>query len=212
MLVLSEKVPYRIPVLLSCLAALSLLAVIGKAKEGKASAHEAILVSEIAAVEEGTDVPALFEAINRVAVVGTEITKDRSFLYAPPPNPHNDKKQGECMGCHAPETDLAKKWKSIRPIPHKVYSQCLQCHVSQVRPESELFVESDWFGLDFPGAGSRDNDYSPPTVPHKIFMRENCLSCHGDTGYYKIRTSHPERSQCLQCHAPEASVDYTRPQ
>jgi nitrate reductase (cytochrome), electron transfer subunit len=44
-------------------------------------------------------------------------------------------------------------------------------------------------------------------VPHPIFMRENCLSCHGAAGPEPIRTTHPWQTNCLQCHAPSAVLD-----
>ncbi len=152
-----------------------------------------------------------FVTVEREAQLGDSITSSRSFLYAPPPMPHTGMKQDDCLNCHAPEYDIKKRWRAIRPISHQLYSQCLQCHVEQSRPAAVPFVLSDFLALDLPGKGSRNNEYAPPTVPHKVFMRENCLSCHGATGYSDYRTSHPERSQCLQCHAPEASADYTRP-
>ena len=153
-----------------------------------------------------------FVGIDREAKLGDTITSSRSFLYAPPPMPHQGIKQQDCMNCHAPENDIKKKWRSIRPVAHEHYSQCYQCHVTISRDDETPFAPSDFLALDLPGEGSRNNDYSPPTVPHKVFMRENCLSCHGPTGYSDYRTTHPDRSQCLQCHVPEASVDYTRPQ
>jgi len=150
--------------------------------------------------------------IEREAKLGDSLAKSRSFMYAPPPMPHQGVKQQDCMGCHAPVNDIKKKWRSIRPVAHKNYSQCYQCHVEKSREVEVPFVPSDFLALDLPGEGSQNHDYSPPTVPHKVFMRENCLSCHGETGYADYKTTHPERSQCLQCHVPEASVDYTRPQ
>ena len=59
---------------------------------------------------------------------------------------------------------------------------------------------------------------SPPVIPHKLFMRENCLSCHaGPSAPKEIRMSHPERVNCRQCHVPgntqeefERSVDLSR--
>jgi cytochrome c-type protein NapB len=49
--------------------------------------------------------------------------------------------------------------------------------------------------------GSRAHPGAPPVIPHKVFMRENCLSCHsGPGGREEIRTTHPERTRCMQCH------------
>lgn len=153
-----------------------------------------------------------FPAVEREANLGDSLAKSRSFMYAPPPMPHQGIKEGQCMNCHAPKDDIKKRWRAIRPIAHEHFTQCYQCHVSKSRDDLEPFVESDFLALDLFGGGSRNNEYAPPTVPHKVFMRENCLSCHGATGYSEYRTPHPERTQCMQCHVPEASVDYTRPQ
>lgn len=48
-----------------------------------------------------------------------------------------------------------------------------------------------------------DVGFAPPTIPHKTFMRENCTACYsGAAAREEIRTPHPERSRCRQCHVP----------
>ena len=43
---------------------------------------------------------------------------------------------------------------------------------------------------------------SPPPIPHALQMRENCLACHAGPGaVLEIRSTHPERWNCRQCHA-----------
>jgi nitrate reductase (cytochrome), electron transfer subunit len=56
-------------------------------------------------------------------------------------------------------------------------------------------------------ASRRAFDGAPPTIPHSTLMRTDCLSCHGPQGLYGLRTPHPERQSCLQCHAPGAHLD-----
>ena len=56
-------------------------------------------------------------------------------------------------------------------------------------------------------AGARAYEGAPPTIPHRTLMRENCMSCHGEGGTSAIRTSHPDRQSCTQCHATDASYD-----
>jgi predicted CXXCH cytochrome family protein len=56
-------------------------------------------------------------------------------------------------------------------------------------------------------------DGAPPTIPHKVFMRENCGACHvGPGAREEILTTHPERTRCRQCHVPvttrEGTLDY----
>ena len=37
--------------------------------------------------------------------------------------------------------------------------------------------------------------------PHDLFFRGNCLACHsGPSAVAEIRTAHPERADCRQCH------------
>lgn len=155
-----------------------------------------------------------FDQDTRKDVVGRRIMKSRSFFGAPPPIPHSLKSEIDpsyCLQCHAQENRIEKRHQAIAPVPHAEFSQCTQCHVRGDRTDVELFAENRFVGLDFPGPGDRANQYAPPTVPHKTFMRENCQSCHGPMGKYAIRTPHPERSQCSQCHVPDASKNYTSP-
>jgi len=210
MLVLNEKLPIARSALWGMLGVLVSLALIGPREVSEASAEgkgDALLPKPA----EGA-APTSFDEVERDVVVSSEEPSDRAFMYAPPPMPHarEDVSQGECLSCHAPVTDIKKRWRAIRPVPHALYSQCMQCHVSQERGMLPLFAESEFIGLAATGNGSQAHAYAPPTVPHKVFMRENCLSCHGSTGYADIKTSHPERSQCLQCHVGEAAEDYTR--
>ena len=166
-------------------------------------------VQSVDQIEEESEGP--FSGIDRDHALSDGSDKSRAFVYAPPPTPHLRGQQEDCMQCHAPVNDIRKKWRSIRPMAHPIFSQCKQCHVDRLRETIESFAESDFVGLGLPGSGSKAHAYAPPTVPHKVFMRDNCLSCHGPTGYSEFRTSHPERTQCLQCHAPESNMDYTRP-
>lgn len=155
-----------------------------------------------------------FSLVPREPVVGQKIATTRSYFGAPPPVPHtiqSDRASEWCLGCHAKENRVRLRHKAIAPTPHAEYSQCMQCHVKRndgITP----WKENTFVGLDFPGKGSRAHEFAPPTVPHKTFMRENCSSCHGPKGEHAIRTPHPYRSQCQQCHVAELSQDYTRPQ
>jgi cytochrome c-type protein NapB len=81
-------------------------------------------------------------------------------------------------------------------------ARCRQCHV--FANTTGLFVESDFVGLKQDlRYGSRLYIGAPPTIPHKVFMRENCAACHtGPAARAEILTSHPERTRCQQCHVP----------
>ena len=52
-------------------------------------------------------------------------------------------------------------------------------------------------------AGDRATAGAPPRIPHRLLMRENCVACHdGPAAREEIRTDHPERDRCRQCHVP----------
>ncbi len=144
--------------------------------------------------------------------VGTNLWPARAFWGAPPLMPHSfaGERDGRyCLECHAREDRIEKRQKAIAPVPHAEFTQCQQCHVSGVRRDLPPFRENEFVGWSLPGKGSRAHPLAPPTVPHALFMRENCLSCHGPTGHHRIATPHPWRSQCLQCHVPERDRDPT---
>jgi cytochrome c-type protein NapB len=146
--------------------------------------------------------------------VGRTIAANRSFWGAPPPMPHTfagDRDGTYCLTCHARETRIEKRQQAIAPVPHAEYSQCQQCHVNGTDRSQAVFRESLFVGLDFPGKGTRAHPFAPPTIPHKTFMRDNCLSCHGPAGKQRIASPHPFRSQCQQCHVPDASKNYGSP-
>lgn len=156
-----------------------------------------------------------FPSVTRTNTVGQNPLTDRAFFGAPPVIIHRgiltSERQTDCLQCHAKENRVEFRHQAIAPVPHAEFSQCTQCHV-RADPEIKPFRAGSAFaGLDLPGKGSRAHPVAPPTVPHKTFMRENCLSCHGPTGNWRIKTPHPYRTVCLQCHAPEARQDYTRP-
>ena len=55
--------------------------------------------------------------------------------------------------------------------------------------------------------GNRAWSIAPPEIPHRTFMQERCESCHGVNGRDAIRSTHPWRQSCEQCHAPSAEFD-----
>ena len=57
----------------------------------------------------------------------------------------------------------------------------------------------------------RASSVAPPVMPHSTLMRVNCLACHGPNGYRGLRTTHPERLNCVQCHAVAAEADQSSP-
>ena len=134
-----------------------------------------------------------------------EYYKNRAYYGAPPSIPHPVKEEiniGEnnCLQCHQ-SGGFSEKFKAYAPIvPHPEMINCKQCHVSQ--KSQRLFVETNFKKGKIPKVGVNNAlQESPPTIPHEIQMRENCLSCHASPSTpKKIRISHPERTDCMQCH------------
>lgn len=111
-----------------------------------------------------------------------------------------------CGECHDSEGMSVDGVGFAPPSPHEItagmsaISRCTQCHVFSLT--DDVFTENSFAGLrqDL-RSGARLNAFAPPTLPHKSFMRENCTACHsGPAAREEIRTSHPERTRCRQCH------------
>ncbi len=115
------------------------------------------------------------------------------MAYAPPAISHEIDKNRPCVDCH--------KVAPISPImlPHKEMPNCRQCHIPQV--EVEPFRTNSYRGIAASARLPRAYKGAPPVVPHRFFMRENCLACHGEEAQPAIlRTTHPTRVNCRQCH------------
>lgn len=131
----------------------------------------------------------------------------RAYDGAPPVVPHDDFGM-TCTSCHDLEGMEVTGVGYAPPSPHEktmgmsAISRCRQCHVFS-RAEG-VFVASTFSGLrqDL-RRGDRLSPFSPPRIPHRTFMRENCTACHtGPSAREPMRTSHPERARCRQCHVP----------
>lgn len=134
----------------------------------------------------------------------------RLYDGAPPVIPHENFGM-TCTECHNVQGVEVSGVGFAPPQPHAdtagmgAISRCVQCHV--FKQSDAVFAASDFVGLrqDL-RRGARLNPIAPPTIPHKIFMRENCLACHsGSAAREEIRTTHPERVRCRQCHVPAGS-------
>jgi len=131
----------------------------------------------------------------------------RAYDGAPPVVPHEDFGMS-CVSCHNEQGVELEDVGFAPPSPHELtdgmnaLSRCRQCHV--FKAADTLFVANDFAGLrqDL-RRGPRLNPLAPPTIPHKTFMRENCTACHsGAAAREEIRTPHPDRTRCRQCHVP----------
>lgn len=138
----------------------------------------------------------------------------RAYDGAPPivPHPIDQHSADSCLECHAKPTAIGT---IVAPqMSHELHPNCIQCHVSGVGIGSrwntskfDLHTSNSFGGYLAPTQGERAHPFAPPTIPHTTRMRENCLSCHGDLGSSPIRTAHPDRQSCTQCHVPSADVD-----
>lgn len=131
----------------------------------------------------------------------------RLYDGAPPVIPHEDF-GASCTACHDSRGIPVEGVGFAPASPHEgtpveaATTRCRQCHVAVLM--EGLFAESDFEGLrqDL-RSGGRLYDGAPPTIPHRLRMRENCAACHvGPGARPEVVTSHPERSRCRQCHVP----------
>ncbi len=146
----------------------------------------------------------------------------RAFDGAPPvvPHPVDQRAVPNCNVCHE---QGAKVGDLIAPaMSHAALSSCQQCHVEQSATSraltasaergSDVFAAarvagSEFEPAEFGGQGARAWQGAPPVMPHSMWMRQRCDSCHGVSGHPGLRTSHPERQSCVQCHAPQAALN-----
>ncbi len=131
----------------------------------------------------------------------------RAYDGAPPVVPHADLGM-TCTECHNERGMEVGDIGFAPPTPHEItagmnaLSRCRQCHVFQ--QTDAVLVANNFVALrqDL-RRGPRLHPLAPPTIPHKTFMRENCTACHsGAAAREEIRTPHPERARCRQCHVP----------
>ncbi len=151
----------------------------------------------------------------RIAAVALRASR-RAYDGAPPVIPHgiDTLSSASCLMCHQQGGNLVISGKRPSEISHPWVTNCTSCHVPEdglrqiTAPAAErLQVDNAFQGKGSAGAGSRAYPTAPPTTPHPVWMRQNCMACHGPGREQAIRTSHPERHNCLQCHAPNAVFD-----
>ncbi len=142
----------------------------------------------------------------------TERATRRAYDGAPPVIAHENFGMA-CISCHNRQGMELEDVGFAPPSPHdntaapSAISRCRQCHV--FRQTEALLVGNSFVGLEQDlRRGARLNALAPPTIPHRVFMRENCAACHtGEAARVEIVTPHPERSRCRQCHVPVRTRD-----
>jgi len=165
----------------------------------------------------------------------------RAYPGAPPRIPHgltaDEYRESECGTCHERGGYVARFDAYVPVTPHPQFAgSCLQCHMPDARvmgvelPSSRpgdvcrqchspgdgprTGPEVDWRSAAWPRTEQRALPESPPTIPHDLQMRTNCLACHGGpSAVAEIRTDHPERANCRQCHllAATGEDEFRRP-
>ena len=132
---------------------------------------------------------------------GLPLAANRLYSGAPPTIPHEVEGLGrhDCLDCHE-DGDAMDDGLRATVTPHPELDRCQQCHVAT--SGSELFVANEYQGWTYP-LGAVGQPMGPPLIPHPLTLRENCLGCHGEDARDPfLRTSHPERVRCEQCHVP----------
>lgn len=146
----------------------------------------------------------------------------RAFDGAPPISPHpvDQMSSAACLACHGNPVRVGQIL--VPQISHPPYSQCLQCHASGAGPTStwaelpspagatdlaSISATNTFEGHRQTASGERAFADAPAVIPHPTWMRENCMSCHGPGGSSALRTSHPSRQSCTQCHPADATRD-----
>lgn len=142
-----------------------------------------------------------------VARTSAQRADGRAYDGAPPVIPHA--LIGECTTCHDDDGSEIAGIGMAPASPHGsaaaagLFRRCRQCHAPS--ETSAVIVASRFTGLpQGPWKGGRATPGAPPTIPHTLQLRENCLTCHaGPASRVEIRTTHPERARCRQCHVPQ---------
>jgi cytochrome c-type protein NapB len=140
----------------------------------------------------------------------------RAYDGAPPvvPHPITQDSSAACLACHGQGLQVKDRFAS--KISHPTFGgSCTQCHVSSqgtfTAAEAAVFAvalsDNSFQGAGAPLKGPRAWPGAPPLVPHRTFMRNDCMSCHGPNGLFALRTPHPERQSCSQCHVSAAVND-----
>lgn len=164
----------------------------------------------LAACGPSTAVPVADRA-GAVKTTASERALRRAYDGAPPVMPHEGFSRA-CLGCHNAVGVGVDGVGYAPPSPHGETpglqgGRCGQCHVPQVRV-------AVWRANGFAGVrqdlrrGDRLYAGAPPTIPHRVFMREDCAACHtGPAAREEVRMRHEIRGRCRQCHVPVMTRD-----
>lgn len=165
----------------------------------------------------------------------------RMYPGAPPRIPHGlsseEFRTGVCGTCHE-RGGYSRRFSAYVPVtPHPEWGMCLQCHLGEDGAMGQIPATADpnarcslchgtsggppradasitWPSTVWTTLPSTGRDQSPPPIPHELQSRGNCLACHsGPAAVAEIRSPHPERINCRQCHVglEPGADDFKRP-
>ncbi len=182
----------------------------------KLKTHPAINIRESAPSEANAYENRKFVPFSPDGIIGKsrvlmDRQKRRAYDGAPPKIPHATTETyakplgSECTTCHT-NGGYVKDYQAFAPVtPHPNWSNCRQCHVPM--QTSDLFHFNKFEGISQnelkPKGLTAFLPGGPPPIPHAVGFRGSCLSCHaGAAAIARIRTTHPDRINCRQCHVP----------
>ena len=112
--------------------------------------------------------------------------------FIPHPIDTSDESGRTCLACHI-DGGWVPRFSAYTPVtPHPDQVPCQSCHEPQATP-----VKTPPPPPRLPAV----TPGTPPPIPHSLEMRENCRACHvGPGAVDELRTTHPEREPCQQCH------------
>jgi cytochrome c-type protein NapB len=129
---------------------------------------------------------------------------NRAYDGAPPVIPHlvGGLSRELCLNCHLVGDAVTASGAEMAPrTPHPELTNCRQCHVERLTKET--FGATNPFAGHVWETGARQHAEAPWRIPHPLTLHENCLGCHGGENVpLAVRTTHPERTNCVQCHLP----------
>jgi len=135
----------------------------------------------------------------------------RQYPGSPPRIPHPvsffyQEDNSDCLACHG-RGGFDATLNAYAPVtPHPENGSCVQCHVPQ--RTTELFGENNWQSISPPKLGRSQLAGSPPSIPHNLQLREDCIACHtGPAAVAEIRVEHASRGNCRQCHVPVLTTE-----
>jgi len=157
----------------------------------------------------------------------------RAFPGAPPRIPHgltaDEFRTDGCRTCHQ-RGGFSVRFSAYVPVtPHPERGICTQCHLGVDSVMGMVVADADpnarcpmchsigggkvregvsltWETTVWPPVVKASRGDPPPPIPHGLQFRENCLTCHaGPAAVAELRTPHPERVACRQCHLAPSS-------